>query len=109
MATATVTVTPAVGDVLVSSWGYDQTNVDFYQVVAVTPRMITMRPIVARMESADGGWTGQALPCPGYFVGDQTLRRKVHPQGQAGYWVSVNDVAGARLWDGLPANYSSYA
>ena len=27
---------PQVGDVLVSSWGYDQTNVDFWRVVSLT-------------------------------------------------------------------------
>lgn len=27
-----------VGDFFVSSWGYDQTNVDFYRVVALTPK-----------------------------------------------------------------------
>jgi len=32
----TRTVGPAVGDVLVSSWGYDQTNVDFWRVVGLT-------------------------------------------------------------------------
>ena len=27
---------PEVGDVLVSSWGYDQTNKDFWRVVGLT-------------------------------------------------------------------------
>ena len=34
-----------VGDVLDCSWGYDQTNVDFYQVVATTEKTVTFREI----------------------------------------------------------------
>lgn len=35
--TATATAAPVkVGDFFVSSWGYDQTNVDFYKVVGMT-------------------------------------------------------------------------
>ena len=32
----TRTTGPEVGDVLVSSWGYDQTNIDFWRVVSLT-------------------------------------------------------------------------
>lgn len=34
-----------VGDIIYDSWGYDQTNIDFYQVVAVTAKFVTVRPI----------------------------------------------------------------
>lgn len=34
-----------VGDVFYTSWGYDQTNVDFYQVVAITEGGCYIRPI----------------------------------------------------------------
>ena len=33
MTTATLTKTLEVGDILVSSWGYDQTNIDYYKIV----------------------------------------------------------------------------
>lgn len=35
----------AVGDLLKYSWGYDQTNVEFFQVVATTAKTITVRAI----------------------------------------------------------------
>ncbi|NEL27712.1 MAG: hypothetical protein G3W59_22490, partial [Xanthomonas perforans] len=35
-----------VGAVLVSSYGYEQTNVDFYEVVAVQNRTVTLRELV---------------------------------------------------------------
>ena len=34
-----------VGDIFYSSWGYDQTNVDFYQVVKTTPKTIALKKI----------------------------------------------------------------
>lgn len=34
-----------VGDILYSSWGYDQTNVDFYQIVEVMAKSIELRKI----------------------------------------------------------------
>ena len=34
-----------VGDIFRSSWGYDQTNIDFYQVVSRTQKMLTVRMI----------------------------------------------------------------
>ena len=34
-----------IGDVFVESWGYDQTNVDFYQVTRVMPKSVEIRAI----------------------------------------------------------------
>lgn len=33
------------GDIFVRSWGYDQTNVDFYEVVKVAAKTVTLIPI----------------------------------------------------------------
>ena len=43
----TRTVGPEVGDVLVSSWGYDQTNVDFWRVVGLTASGKSVRIVPA--------------------------------------------------------------
>jgi hypothetical protein len=45
---------PNVGEVLVSSWGYDQTNVDFYEVVRASAASVWVVPMsqkVVRVES----------------------------------------------------------
>jgi len=36
---------PKVGDVFYTSWGYEQTNIDFYQVVDVKGESVVIRPI----------------------------------------------------------------
>ena len=38
------------GDILVSSWGYEQTNVDFYEVVKVTAKTVTLIPIERKVQ-----------------------------------------------------------
>jgi hypothetical protein len=58
----------SVGDILSSSWGYDQTNVDFYQVTAlIGSTMCELRRIGAR--SVETGMDrGQCMPHPGAFL-----------------------------------------
>jgi hypothetical protein len=34
-----------IGDIVVNSWGYEQTNIDFYQVVDITARTIKIKSI----------------------------------------------------------------
>ncbi len=38
-----------VGDIFVEDWGYDQTNVDFYQVTKTTKKMVEIKPIAGKM------------------------------------------------------------
>ena len=47
MTTTTGTGTVKVGDVFVASWGYDQTNIDYEQVVGVTAsgKSVYVKPI----------------------------------------------------------------
>lgn len=35
------------GDVLSAVWGYEQTNVDYYEVTAITPGTVTVRKIAS--------------------------------------------------------------
>lgn len=59
----------AIGDIVYSEWGYDQTNVDFYEVVRVpSARSVVVREIKKdTTESAPGSMTGKAMPKPGQF------------------------------------------
>lgn len=57
-----------VGDVFRSSWGYDQTNVDYYQVVAVGKKTATFCKI-AQLSESDGFLQGNCVPAPNQFIG----------------------------------------
>jgi hypothetical protein len=52
-----------VGDVLYSSWGYDQTNVEFYQITATTPKTVTFREI-CQTRSRDGFQADSGICAP---------------------------------------------
>lgn len=46
-----------VGQILYSSWGYDQTNIDFYQITAIKGKMVTLQRIGRkRVEGSQDHW-----------------------------------------------------
>jgi hypothetical protein len=64
-----------VGDVLRSSWGYDQTNVDFYQVTAlIGSTMVEIRELAQDVEATDS-MRGRCVPVPGRFIGEPMKKR----------------------------------
>jgi hypothetical protein len=90
---------PSVGDILYTSWGYDQTNVNFYQVVGVpSPAMVIVREIGSK-EVADS----RVVAAPNIFVGPP-VRKKIRPSGQGGksYAVKITGYSSAYVWDGNP-------
>lgn len=68
----------AVGRVLVSTWGYDQTNQDFYQITAQNGGMATLRPIASRVVDTLTDMSENVRPMPGVFLKDgKQLRRRL--------------------------------
>jgi hypothetical protein len=56
-----------VGDVFRSSWGYDQTNINYYQAIKVTTKTVTVREI-AQERIATGPMHGRCVPIVGRFL-----------------------------------------
>ena len=57
-----------VGDVFKCEWGYDQTNIDYYEVIAVTGKTATICRIGCLSE--DTAWLqGESVPQLGAFIG----------------------------------------
>lgn len=123
------TVTVKVGDFFYSSWGYDQTNVDFYKVVGLTPSGKSVRVQQWTSALAPGTESGgpQEYVVPGespatytdwsavtegmdYWeqqeakvtreVPVETKRLNTKYSGRA--YFSVNSYSAASLWDGTP-------
>lgn len=92
-----------VGDVLYNSWGWEQTNVDFYQVVRVpSARTIAIRAIEAN--ATETGWlSGTCVPMPGSFKGPELIKRV----GQGGH--IAMEYGGCGRWEGRPVYWSAYA
>ncbi|HAJ5153350.1 TPA: hypothetical protein HLZ50_25670 [Escherichia coli] len=67
--------TVSVGDVFVSSWGYEQTNVNFYQVISVHgKKTVTVQEIRASVHRTHS-MSGYKTPLLNDFCGEPLKRR----------------------------------
>jgi len=64
-----------VGDVLNTSWGYDQTNVEFYQIVELKSKTMVMLREIAAIQHDDS----YVLPAVDSFIG-KPFAKRVHPE-----------------------------
>jgi hypothetical protein len=104
-----------VGDVLRTSWGYDQTNVEFFEVVKLIGRsMVEVRELEQEREAT--GWEqGRCVPVPGKYLDKKPLRKRVLKgnildiHGGFGYARLADriDVGGVKVF--APASWTSYA
>lgn len=94
-----------VGDVVSYSWGYDQTNVDFFEVVAVTAKTVTVRE-VKKATTENGFMCGSTVPVPGAYVGEPKRKRVCGTPEEPRLSM---DYGTARKWDGKPERCSWYA
>lgn len=104
-----------VGDILRSSWGYDQTNIDYYQVVEVRGKAVIIREIGQEVvEDGAAAFSGHCVPVPGKFCGPE-MRKMVgqgdHVKVSSCSWASkiepVAVIAGAKCF--APSYWSAYA
>lgn len=95
-----------IGDILYNSWGVDQTNIDWYEVVKVTPKSVKLT-MIEGAEVETSSMVGTTTPRPGVPVEQpwhgQTLFR-VGPKGELNFRYG----SGSK-WDGKPKRYSCYA
>lgn len=97
-----------VGDILYTSWGYDQTNVEFFAVTRVSGRRTWVREIAADSE-ATGHMSGTCWPAmPIRFVGDETMHT-AQPSGMNGVYVRISASRSAWPEQGRSHSFSSYA
>jgi len=104
---AAITDGISVGDIWTSSWGYDQTNVDFYRVERVTKATVVLQEIGSKLESDDGMMSGRVVADPSVQTGKQ-LRRKVNGTTDCPH-CKIESYSSASPWDGTPQRSSWYA
>lgn len=94
------------GDILVSSWGYEQTNINFYEVVKATSKTVVL--VALRSEKHEDAYLQyHAMPIPGSGFG-APFRRKIMECGNEPF-CSISSFENARLWRGEPESGTSYA
>ena len=78
------------GDIYVASWGWEQTNVDAYQVVAKKGATVTLREIaVASVYGSEGFMSDRVVPVKDEFIGDAFKKRIT------GKHINIDDVRSA--------------
>lgn len=95
------------GCILTASWGYDQTNVDFYKVLTRTGNTITLQECGQHSEET-GFMSGNCTPNPDHLTGE-VLRKRVHVNGGKDGHVKISHSAYASLWNGRAMHWTSYA
>ena len=97
-----------VGQILVSSWGYDQTNVYFYEIVELIGKTMVKLERIGAQRATDSGEFGHGMaqhvvPDPEVRTGE-FYRSKAGKYGAAGKYGYKADV-----WSGKPIYQSWYA
>ena len=85
-----------VGQVLYSSWGYDQTNIDYYEVVRVVGKnTVEIQQISSIGVGEQGGPSERVAPSVGKYIGKPMLKR-----ASADNSVYIASYASAYPWNG---------
>jgi len=96
------------GDIFYNSWGYEQTNIDFYQVVATTAKTITLRRIKSASKDYDPYcMSGSKVAVRDAFCSDELLKKT--PYLMDGKWRVKFEFGAGCQWDGSPMHFSCYA
>lgn len=94
-----------VGDILYSSWGYDQTNISWYQVTKVIGKAVEIRELAYQVTGTYGS-NDTVVPVPNRFSGPPM--RKLPQRGYQGkVIIRINSYANAYPWDGDPVHQTN--
>ena len=93
-----------VGDILVDSWGYDQTNIDYFQVIKAEEFFVTVREIASkRIPGSDGFMSCRVTPDKNNFIGPPQ-RKKVCQSNS----IKTHSFSWARLCTENSEHYNSW-
>ena len=96
-----------VGDIFVSSWGYEQTNVYYYQVIKKSGKCTAHLKRIASQMVKDSeeshGMACKVLPVKDSFLNDEVIIKKVGEYG-----INFSSYESAHKFDGKPSYKSWY-
>ncbi len=97
-----------VGDIIYNSWGYEQTNIDFYQVVKTTKKTITIQRI-AQKTNETGFMSGNTEPIRDKFISDEKLVKRPYLIGSDQWYINFSHGVGCKLNENEILSCSWYA
>lgn len=100
---------PKVGDVFYSSWGYDQTNIDFYVVEATKGKTMCYLVPVGNKTVENQGSADYVVPAigtsPGYSRYGKGVWKKYNPKYKS---FTMSSYETAHKWDGKPKYQTAF-
>jgi hypothetical protein len=107
----------SIGDILYCSWGYDQTNVEFFQIVETRKKSVTFREIRSkRVDGTEGHMCCDVMADKDNFTGKPTKRAlNIRAfNGKITYSINYAEYKGGYMrhlskWDGNQKYNSWYA
>jgi hypothetical protein len=82
-----------VGQVLYNSWGYDQTNINFYQIVGVKEKSIVLQEVCKSIVAGSEGFMcANVKPVMNAFIGEPILKKvvvSVSYNGNISYYIKA--------------------
>lgn len=103
------------GDLLYTSWGYEQTNVNFYQVVEVNAKSLVLREVSCFTDNSEWN-SGYKTPIKDRFIRQKFIARIVFSRSLGVDGNLIHSVVNKKIaacsdfyfWDGKPVPYSAY-
>lgn len=100
----------AKGAILYTSWGYDQTNVEFYRITRRTPCSVQLEEIGCQtVPGSEGFMCCRVIPDPQKVVGQVKGLRRVYVHDDKERSLQISDCQTAWLWEGGEQYNSWYA
>lgn len=97
------------GDIISGSWGYDQTNVEFFEIVAAKGRKVTIRELGhASIKGSEGFMCESVVPNHGCYIGEPEVHIAQTYSGDSWY-IKLHDSCSLHLWEGDKRYKSWYA
>jgi hypothetical protein len=90
-----------VGQIFVCSWGYGQTNVDYYKVIEVLNKSVVIAPI-GQTRNYTGSMQGECVPEP-TRVGTKRMTKRINSYNTKDgdkVFLKINSFSTAFKWNG---------
>ena len=95
-----------VGDIFVCSWGYDQTNIDYYKVLEVKNKSVVISAI-GQDRTYTGPMQGECTPCPNVVVGEPITKRIISCGDNVS--LKMTSYSWAYPWSGKTNHFTEWA
>lgn len=95
-----------IGDIYVTSWGYDQTNIDYYKVTNVKNKTVNLVSI-GQKRNYTGPMQGECVPDPS-VTGNKIYTKRMIPNGDSVSF-KMTSYSWAYKWNGKTNHFTEWA